>query len=260
MKKLISIFSLSIIISFAGYSQAAGTGRGSTTTATTPTTKTSTTSTTSTGSNKTMQNPLSNEEVVKGLKDALSIGIDRSTSIASKLDGFYKNPALFIPFPPEAKLVKDYANRVGMTAQVQKFEMTLNRAAEEAAKSAAPIFLNAIKSMNITDGFNILKGATDAATQYLKLKTTAELKLKFTPIVQSAINKVELTKYWNPIVTKYNKIPLVKKQNPDLTAYVTERALAGLFKLLADEEAKIRKDPMAQVTSTLQSVFGSLLH
>jgi hypothetical protein len=215
-------------------------------------------STTSAG--KTLQNSLSNDDVVKGLKEALSIGTNNSTALASKLDGFYKNPAIFIPFPPEAKLVKDYANRIGMSAQVQRFEMTLNRAAEEAAKNAAPVFLNAIKSMSISDGFNILKGANDAATQYLKAKTTAELKLKFTPIVQSAINKVELTKYWNPIITKYNQIPLVKKQNPDLTSYVTERALAGLFKLLADEELKIRKDPVAQVTNTLQEVFGSLLH
>jgi hypothetical protein len=238
MKKYISLFLLTSVICFAGFSQTSGSGRGT----------------------KSFQNPLTNDDVVKGLKEALAIGANNSTALASKLDGFYKNPALFIPFPPEAKLVKDYANRVGMTAQVQKFEMTLNRAAEEAAKNAAPVFLNAIKSMTITDGFNILKGADNAATQYLKDKTTAELKLKFTPIVQSAIDKVQLTKYWNPIITKYNQIPLIKKQNPDLTAYVTERALAGLFKLLADEELKIRKDPVAQVTNTLQQVFGSLFH
>jgi hypothetical protein len=250
MKTLIAYLFV-FAISVSGFSQATRTRTSSTPSAT---------NATSSSGNKSLQSALSNDDVVKGLKEALVLGANNSSALASKLDGFYKNPAIFIPFPPEAKLVKDYANRVGMTAQVQKFEMTLNRAAEEAAKSAAPVFLNAIKSMNIADGFNILKGANDAATQYLKEKTTAELKLKFTPIVQSAIDKVQLTKYWNPIITKYNQIPLIKKQNPDLTAYVTERALAGLFKLLADEELKIRKDPVAQVTNTLQQVFGSLLH
>jgi hypothetical protein len=104
-----------------------------------------------------------------------------------------------------------------------------------------------------------LKGADNAATQYLKDKTTAELKTKFTPVVQSAIDKVELTKYWNPIITAYNKVPLVEKQNPNLTDYVTTKAMDGLFKLIADEELKIRKDPVAQVTDLLKRVFGSLV-
>jgi hypothetical protein len=202
--------------------------------------------------------PLTNEEVINGLKEALTVGTNNSTAFASKLDGYYKNPALFIPFPPEAQKVKDYANRIGMSSQVEKFEMTLNRAAEEAAKDAAPVFINAIKGMSVSDGFAILKGADNAATQFLKDKTTAELVQKFTPIVQNAINKVELTKYWNPIITNYNKVPLVQKQNPDLTAYVTERAMQGLFKLIADEELKIRKDPVARVTDILKRVFGSV--
>lgn len=244
MKKLISIHIFVITFCFSAFSQGKSPSEVITTT----------------NNNRSFQNPLTNDEVVKGLKEALSIGANNSTAFASKLDGFYKNPALFIPFPPEAKLVKDYANRIGMTDQVKKFEMTLNRAAEEAAKDAAAVFLTAIKGMSISDGFNILKGANDAATQYLKDKTSAELKQKFTPIVQNSINKVQLTKYWKPIISKYNQIPMIKKQNPDLTAYVTDRALAGLFKLLADEELKIRKDPISQVTTTLQNVFGSLLH
>jgi hypothetical protein len=204
------------------------------------------------------EKPLSNEEVIGGLKEALTVGTNNSGAMASKVDGYYKNPALFIPFPPEAQKVKDYANKLGMNAQVDKFEMTLNRAAEEAAKDAAPVFVNAIKGMSIGDGFAILKGADNAATQYLKDKTTAELTLKFTPIVQAAIDKVELTKYWNPLVTNYNKVPFVEKQNPDLTAYVTGRAMEGLFKLIADEELKIRKDPVARVTDILKRVFGSV--
>ena len=201
-------------------------------------------------------NSLSNEEVINGLREALTVGTNQSTSLASKLDGFYKNPAIFIPFPPEAQKVKEYANKVGLTAQVNKFEMTLNRAAEEAAKDAAPIFINAIKGMSITDGFSILKGEDNAATVYLKDKTNAELVKMFTPVVKNAINKVQLTKYWTPIVTSYNKVPMVQKQNPDLTAYVTDRAIQGLFKLIADEELKIRKNPAARVSELLKKVFG----
>ena len=207
---------------------------------------------------KPAENPLTNDEVINGLREALTVGTNNSSGLASKVDGYYKNPALFIPFPPEAQKVKDWATKFGMSAQVEKFEMTLNRSAEEAAKDAAPVFINAIKGMSIGDGFAILKGADNAATQYLKDKTTAELKTKFTPVVQNAINKVELTKYWNPIITGYNKIPLVEKQNPDLTSYVTDRAMQGLFKLIADEELKIRKDPVARVTDVLKRVFGSL--
>lgn len=212
------------------------------------------------GGTQTKKVPLTNDEVVKGLKEALTIGTNNSAGLASKLDGYYKNPALFIPFPPEAKKVKDYAKQVGLTPQVNKFEMTLNRAAEEAAKNAAPVFINAIKGMSIGDGFTILKGSNNAATQYLKDKTSSELTQKFTPIVKAAIDKVELTKYWNPIITKYNKIPFVQKQNPNLTAYVTDKAILGLFKLIADEELKIRSNPAAQVTDLLKNVFGSLLH
>lgn len=201
---------------------------------------------------------LSNDEVIRGLKDALTVGTNNSTGIASKVDGFYKNPKLFIPFPPQAKDVKDKMDALGMKPQTDKFVMTLNRAAEEAAKNAAPIFVTAVKGMSIGDGFAILKGGDNAATQYLKNKTSAELVTKFTPVVKAALDKVQVTKYWKPIITKYNKIPLVKKQNPDLTAYVTDRAIAGLFLLIAEEELKIRKDPAARVSDILQKVFGSL--
>jgi len=202
---------------------------------------------------------LSNDDVINGLKEALTIGTNSSTAFASKLDGFYKNPMLFIAFPSEAQKVKDWALKMGMKSQVDQFEMTLNRAAEEASKDAATVFVNAVKGMSIGDGFAILKGADNAATNYLIEKTSAELKIKFTPIVQAAIDKVELTKYWNPIINGYNKVPFVQKQNPDLTAYVTDKAMEGLFKLIAQEELKIRKDPVAQVTDLLKRVFGSVM-
>ncbi len=202
--------------------------------------------------------PLSNDEVINGLKEALTVGTNNSTASASKLDGFYKNAALFIPFPPEAIKVKNTLDELGLQSQTDKFVMTLNRAAEEAAKNAAPVFIDAIKGMNITDGFAILRGGDSAATHYLKSKTTNELTQKFTPIVQAAINKVELTKYWSPLISEYDKIPFVQKQNPDLTAYVTNRAMLGLFKLVAAEELKIRKDPVARVSDILKRVFGSM--
>jgi hypothetical protein len=135
--------------------------------------------------------------------------------------------------------------------------MTLNRAAEEAAKRAAPIFIDAIKELTIQDAFQILRGPNDAATTYLKRKTTRRLTKAFSPVVGKAIDKVEVTKYWNPLVTQYNRVPFMKRVNPDLDAYVTERAISGLFTLIAEEEKQIRRNPAARITDILRRVFGS---
>lgn len=199
---------------------------------------------------------LSNDEVVSGLREALNVGSNAAAGSASKKDGFLKNPLIKIPFPKEAKVVETKARQIGMGAQVDKFVTTMNRAAEEASKEAVPVFVGAIKGMTITDGLSILRGGENAATNYLKFKTTTELTNRFSPIVKNAINRVELTKYWNPIIRAYNKVPGVRKQNPDLDRYITEKTLEGLFILLAQEEAKIRKDPAAQVTALLKKVFG----
>ena len=198
---------------------------------------------------------LTNDEVIRGLREALTIGTNNSSSLTSKLDGFYKNPEIFIPFPPEALKVKEKVEQLGMKKQVDEFVMTLNRAAETATLEAAPIFVSAIKEMTIADGFAILRGNDNAATQYLKDKTTAQLKVKFNPVVKNAIQKVEVTKYWNPIINTYNKVPFVEKMNPDLEDYVTTKAMDGLFLMIAKEESKIRKDPMARVTDLLKKVF-----
>lgn len=199
---------------------------------------------------------LTNDEVVAGLKEALSIGAENSAGLASKVDGFYKNPAIFIPWPKEAKNMKDKLVAIGMNKQVEEFEASLNRAAEEAAKSAAPIFISAVKNMTVTDGFNILKGADTSATNYLRNNTTSSLRATFSPIVKSAIEKVKVTSYWTPLITTYNKIPMVQKQNPDLEAYVTNKAIDGLMILIANEEIKIRNNAAAQVTDLLKKVFG----
>jgi len=144
-----------------------------------------------------------------------------------------------------------------MKKQVDEFVLTLNRAAETASKEAAPIFVDAIKNMSIADGFAILKGNNNAATQYLREKTSASLKIKFNPIVKNAISTVEVTKYWNPIISAYNKIPFTEKQNPDLEDYVTTKAMDGLFLMIQKEEANIRLNPAARVTDILKKVFGS---
>ena len=200
---------------------------------------------------------LSNDDIVKGLKEALQVGTNNSVSSASKTDGFFKNSAIKILFPPEATMMETKLRTIGMGKQCDKFIETLNRGAEDASKSATPIFIDAITQLSIVDGLNILKGNDDAATQFLKAKTSESLKIAFLPIVKKALAKVQITKYWNPLASKYNKIPMVQKVNPDLDNYVTEKSIEGLFKLIAIEEAKIRKDPLARVSDILKKVFGA---
>jgi len=200
---------------------------------------------------------LTNEEVIKGLKEALSVGTNSSTSIASKADGFYKNPKVFIPWPEEAKDMKAKLIKMGMTKKVNDFEMSLNRAAEEAAKKAAPVFVDAITNMSVQDGFAILKGTDTAATSYLRKTTYTPLKDKFMPVVKEAIATVKVTSYWTPLATAYNKLPGVKKQNPNLDEYVTNKAINGLMLMIAEEEKNIRKNPAARVSDLLKKVFGN---
>lgn len=206
-------------------------------------------------------NSLTNAEVISGLKEALTVGITNSVNVTSVTDGFLKNSEIKLPFPEDAIKVKEKALEWGLDGQVEKFETTLNRAAEEAAKEALPIFKNAIINMSVQDGFAILKGGEGAATNFLKDKTTAELVQAFSPKVQDAISKVKLTEYWDPIITKYNTAMNFTggtKLNPDLNQYVTEKAIEGMFIMVAKEENKIRANPGARVTDLLQKVFGSL--
>ena len=203
-------------------------------------------------------NPLSNDEVIAGLKEALSIGIKNSVNLTSATDGFLKNTEIMLPFPPDAIKVKEKAIALGLSGQVEKFETTLNRAAEEATKEAIPIFIDAIKNMTVQDGFAILKGGNGSASQFLKNQTSAKLVSAFAPKVKEATSKVKLTEYWNPIITKYNALTLGNKIDPDLDAYITQKAIDGLFIMVAKEENKIRLDPAARVSDILIKVFGSL--
>ncbi|MDB5272387.1 MAG: hypothetical protein JWO58_754 [Chitinophagaceae bacterium] len=198
----------------------------------------------------------SNDEIVQGLKEALNVGANKSASSASQVDGYLKNERLFIPFPPEAAKMKSQLIKLGLQQQVTEFETSLNRAAEEAAKKAAPIFMDAVKNMTVTDGMNVLMGADTAATHYLKDATSTGLYTQYQPVVQDALKKVEVTRYWSTLVTEYNRIPGVKKQNPNLEDYVIKRGISGLFVLVADEEKKIRTDPSTRFSSTLKTVFG----
>lgn len=209
-----------------------------------------------TGTN-TSTGALSNTDVIKGLKEALTVGANNSISLTSKLDGFNKNPLIFIPWPSEAIVMKERLSQLGFQTQINDFETSLNRAAEEATKNAVPVFVNAITNMSIADGFAILNGNDTAATHFLREKTYASLKERFAPTVTDAINKVQVTSYWSPLITTYNKIPGVQKQNPNLNDYVTNKAINGLMTLIAQEETKIRKDPMARVTDILKKVFSS---
>lgn len=204
---------------------------------------------------------LTNDEVIRGLKEALTVGIKNSVDITSATDGFLSNTEIRLPFPPDALKVKEKALEWGLDNQVQNFETTLNRAAENAATEALPIFIDAITNMSVQDGFALLNGGQGAATDFLKRNTSEALYAAFLPKVEESIAQVKLTEYWNPIATKYNTAMTFTggdKVNPDLSDYVTHRAIDGLFVMVEKEENKIRANPAARVSDILQKVFGSV--
>ena len=202
------------------------------------------------------EQPLTADQVGEGLKEALIKGISNGSDVASQLDGYFKNPEIKIPFPPEVKKVEDKLRQLGLGNKVDEFVMTLNRGAEDAAKEAKPIFISAIRQMTIEDAWGILKGEENAATNYLKRTTSAQLKEKFSPVIQSSLDKVSATKYYGDVTNTYNKIPFVEKVNPDLNSYATDKAIEGLFTMIAKEEKNIRQNPVARTTELLKKVFG----
>lgn len=199
---------------------------------------------------------LSSAEIASGLKQALEVGAQNSANQLSSLDGFFKNAAIKILLPAEAQKVEKTLRDLGMGSLVDKAILSVNRAAEDAAKSAAPIFIDAIKTMTIQDAVGILKGGDFAATDYLKSKTTSALTAAFKPVIESSLTKVNATKYWSDVFTNYNRFA-TNKINPDLSAFVTGKAINGIFYQVSLEEQKIRKDPVARVTDLLKKVFGS---
>lgn len=195
-------------------------------------------------------------EIGMGIKEALEIGTSRGADLLSAKDGFLGNMAVKILFPPEAQKVERTLRSLGMGKLADNVIVSLNRAAESAAKEAKPIFISAIKQMTITDATNILLGNKDAATNYFKRVTTARLMEKFKPVITDNLAKVGATKYWGDAANQYNKIPLVKPVNTDLSDYVAQKAIDGMFIQVAQEELKIRDNLGARSSSLLQKVFG----
>lgn len=201
---------------------------------------------------------LTSEEVAQGLKQALTKGISKGADQAAEEGGYYQNPRLRIPFPEDAQRVEQKLRQIGLGNEVDKFIVTLNRGAEEAAKEAKPIFISAIRQMSIQDAWGILRGNEDAATQYLRRTTSDELRTKFEPVITKALDQVNATRYYGDIVSTYNRLPGTTDVNPDLTDYATERALDGLFLLVAEEEKNIRENPVARTTELLKRVFAQV--
>ena len=199
---------------------------------------------------------LSEKDAAAGIREALIKGTGEGVKIVSQLNGYLGNPQIKIPFPENARDIETKLRALGFGSQVDEVVTSINRAAEDAAKSAEQVFVSAINGMSINDAINIVKGSNDAATRYLERTTTPELKVKFSPIIKTSLDKVDATRLWADVINQYNQIPFIKKQNPDLVAYVTEKAIAGLFVMVAKEEANIRKDPMARTTELLKKVFG----
>ena len=198
---------------------------------------------------------LSNDDVIKGLKEALTIGTENSAKLLHNTDGFLGNAAVKILMPEEGKKAEQILHKMGMGKLADKVILSLNRAAEDAAGGITTIFWDAIKGMTLTDGLTILKGNDDAATQFLKKATSAQLTEKMKPVINQSLSKVNATKYWDEFskaANTFKKAP----QNTNLADYVTEKALDGIFYTIAQEEKKIRKDPAAQVSDLLKKVFG----
>jgi hypothetical protein len=200
---------------------------------------------------------LTEKDAADGIKEALVNGTGESVKMVSALDGYWGNPEIKIPFPAEAKDMESKLRAMGMGKKVDEFNESMNKAAEKAANEAKNIFIAAIKNMTVRDAINIVKGTDNAATMYLKNNTSPELIGKFKPIIKTSLDNVNATKYWGDLITVYNKIPFIKKMNPDLPQYVTQKAIDGLFIMIAKEELKIRKDPAARTSELLKKVFGN---
>lgn len=217
---------------------------------------------------------LSDEEIIQGLKEALRVGTDTAVSIVSQLDGYYGDPIIKILLPPEADIIVNNANSpllssIGVSQMIDDIILGINRSAEDAATEAAPIFVNAITSMTISDGLSILNGSDSAATHYLRITTNSDLHSLFKPKMQASLNKplvggVSAQNTWTSLTNQFNSVANttagqlagLSPVNTQLDDYVTQRGLDGLYVKVADEEKDIRNNPSAQVTDILKKVFG----
>ncbi len=199
---------------------------------------------------------LSNLDIANGLKEALDNGIDKQVSKLTLTDGFYKNQLVKILLPSELQKVDKTLRDVGLGSLADKGLLILNRAAEDAVKEATPIFVSAVKQMTFNDAKQILLGNDSAATTYLKSRTNNQLYQKFNPVISKSFAKVGADKIWSSIINKYNAIPLTNNVNPDLTDYVTNQALKGVYTMIAIEEKDIRTKISSRTSTLLKKVFA----
>lgn len=212
----------------------------------------------STTGNSTL-NSMSQTELGKAVKELLQVSADNSLAKLGVADGFFKNTDVKIPFPQSLQKVEEKLRQVGFSNQIDQFTEKLNRSAEDAATGVKDIFKTAISQMTINDALGIILGNEDAATEYMKKTTTAAITSKVSSVVAKSNEKIKLASYWTPLATKYNAIMSLtggSQVSTDLTQYVTEKAVAGIFKTMAKEEKVIRTKTSAQTSSLLQKVFG----
>jgi hypothetical protein len=198
----------------------------------------------------------SEDKIITGLKEALRIGTDNAVSKTGRVDGYFKNLAIKILMPKKLQSFEKGLRVAGFGAQVDEFVLSMNRAAEKAAPQAGKIFIDAIKQMSFTDARRILTGGDTAATNFFKEKTSDQLAAAFRPIIEKAMNEVGATRQYKDLIGRYQNIPFAKSLAVDIDEYVTTSAINGLFFMIGEEEKKIRKDPVARVTSILKDVFG----
>lgn len=196
--------------------------------------------------------------IVSGLKEALKIGTKNAVDVVSLTDGYFGNELIKVLLPDEFKPFESTLRSLGAGKIIDDFVLSMNRAAEKAAHEATPIFIDAVKGMTFADAMQILQGGDHAATNYFKNKTSDKLAGKFKPVISQSINSVGVTKYYKQLNDKIKTIPFASAVSMDLDQYVTDKALEGLFTMVAKEETKIRKDPAARVTDLLSDVFGNL--
>ena len=197
-------------------------------------------------------------EAGQGIKEALSQGLVKAVLQLNREDGFFKDAFYKVLLPPDARKIENTLRDLGMNKLVDKAILAINRAAEDAAGFAKPIFVDAIKSMTISDAIGLVRNGDTSATHFFRVKTTDRLIAAFLPVIKSSLDKVDATKYYSDLVNTYNNFPTTfKKINPDLPNFVTGRATEALFDLVAKEEVNIRQNIAARTTELLRKVFGS---
>lgn len=206
--------------------------------------------------NSTTANSLTDGEISSGLKEALSVGSELVVNQLGVSDGFNADPNIHIPLPNSLQKVQSTLEKVGMSGMLDDLETRLNRAAEIATPKAKELFKNAISSMTLDDARNILAGENDAATRYFQSKMTPDLVTEFTPIVNESLSEAGAIKSYDNAIGQYKKLPLVPDVKADLSSYVVEKGMDGIFHYLAVEEAKIRTNPVARTTDLLKKVFA----